>query len=182
MDKHTLSHENDGAQGSGFTGKTASNNYSELPRSSNAELGIDANVAAGVSDEHGEIADTTSSLKNWGVGPEITSGTVPARRLNDITTKDGYRGQFGTSALSGGTSKVNEDTVIGPGARKAGTAAASFGEPGRGGSMALAINGLSGSTSGPDLEDQKVGKSASAATLKSRADAAKGLKGSNRTD
>ena len=166
MEKKVQSHENDGAKGSGFTGPTGSNSYSQLPRSSNAGLGIDAEVASGLSDSDstpdshmqnagptGDTDDKNSSNADFGIDGSISDGTVPARRKDDVVNAGPSRGDFGRSA-KGGSVKVSDDSYYGSGARKAGTAAA-FGTPGRGGSMELAIRGLSGNTAGPAADNSK---------------------------
>lgn len=179
--------EGKGVQGTGFEGETGSNSYSQLPKSSNAAFGIDEQVAVGVSesattpDSHGQNFgesgggdEASSGNERFGLG-SIADGTVPARRTDDVVNSGPTRGDFGRSA-KGGTTSVNEDGYYGSGARKVGTAAA-FGEPGRGGSMALAAKGLSGNTSGASPQLQKGTDSAEAA-LKSKGLAHKGIKGS----
>ena len=152
--------EGKGVQGSGFTGATGSNEVGSLPRSSNANLGIDASVAAGSSDAattpdskgKNQGRDTSStgtdnmSNEKFGIGADISTGTVRGgkRGVNDKQEA----GLFGVSALSGGAKMLDPDSVYGSGARKSGTAAV-FGEPGRGGSMAMAVRGLSGNSAGP---------------------------------
>lgn len=152
--------EGKGVQGSGFTGSTGSNSIGSLPKSSNAALGIDASVAAGYSDAATtpntkglNVGDNTSSTgtddmtnAKFGIGPDISTGTVRGG-LEGVNAKRSP-GEFGLSAKGGSKTGLNEDEYYGSGARKAGTAAAS-GDPGRGGSMAFAIRGLSGNQSGP---------------------------------
>lgn len=179
--ENTTGKEGKGVKGTGFEGETGSNHYSQLPSSSNAAFGIDADIAAGVSNEHGEVAEGDSSMKGFGIDGSISDGTVPARRTDDFVNAGKSRGNFGVSAKTGGHASANPDSYYGSGARKEGTAA-QYGQPGRGGSMAQAIKGLSGATGGGTPPDQKVGKDAAAATLQSKLDAGKGIKGSNATD
>lgn len=161
--------EGKGVSGSGFTGPTGSNSYSQGAPSSNAALGIDASVAAGQSEAATtpntkglNIGNDTSSTPDqdtmsnakFGIGDDIAAGTVEARKRDDMVNAGSKTPTFGVSAKSGGAKTLNEDEVYGSGARKAGTAA-QFGEPGRGGSMALAIKGLSGGTGAKfNLSDQ----------------------------
>lgn len=182
--------EGKGVTGSGFTGETGSNNYSQLPKSSNAAFGIDEDVAVGVSESAatpstkglnvgGDTAsqnDDDMSNAKFGIGDDIAGGTVPSRRKDDMVNSGGPAPTFGVSAKGGNKTGLDEDSYYGSGARKAGTAAA-FGEPGRGGSMALAARGLSGNTSGASPQLQKGTESADAA-LKSKGLAHKGIKGS----
>lgn len=182
--------EGKGVQGTGFEGATGSNSYSQSPPSSNANLGIDPMVAVGVSesaatppskglnvgsDTSSQGEDNMSNAK-FGIGDDIAAGTVPSRRMDDVVNAAGPAPRFGVSAKSGGANMLNPDEIYGSGARRSGTAA-QFGEPGRGGSMALAARGLSGSTSGasPQLQD---GTESAAAALKSKGLAHKGIKGS----
>jgi hypothetical protein len=181
--------EGKGVSGSGFTGETGSNGYSQLPRSSNAAFGIDEDIAVGVSEAATtpnskglNVGDSTGgeetpmSNSKFGIGDDIAGGTVPSRRGDDVVNAGGPAPTFGVSAKSGGAKMLNPDDYYGSGARKAGTAA-QFGEPGRGGSMALAAKGLSGNTSGASPDLQKGTDSAEAA-LKSKGLAHKGIKGS----
>ena len=155
--------EGKGVQGSGFTGSTGSNSIGSLPKSSNAALGIDASVAAGFSEAATtpntkglNVGDSTSSTPDqdtmsnakFGIGDDIAAGTVPSRRADDFVNKGKIAPRFGVSALSGGAKMLSQDEILGSGSRKEGTMA-TFGDPGRGGSMAMAIRGLSGSTKGP---------------------------------
>lgn len=180
--------EGKGVKGTGFDGGGSSNSYSQLPRSSNAAFGIEADVAIGVSEsattpdshlpnvgETGSTGEDDMSNAKFGIGEDISAGTVPSRRQDDMVNASGPAPRFGVSAKSGGAKMLSPDSVYGSGARRAGTAA-QFGEPGRGGSMALAARGLSGNTSGasPDLQ---TGTDSAAATLKSKGLAHKGLKG-----
>ena len=184
--ERTVGKEGKGVQGSGFTGSTGSNSIGSLPKSSNAALGIDASVAAGYSEAAStpntkglNVGDSTSSTgtddmsnSKFGIGPDISTGTVRGG-IEGVNEKR-RPGEFGKSALGGNPTMANEDEVLGSGARKAGTAAAA-GEPGRGGSMAFAIRGLSGNTSGPDASGaaQPV-----AGAQKDLAKAEQGMKGS----
>lgn len=157
--------EGKGVQGTGFEGETGSNHYTQSPPSSNANLGIDASVAAGSSEaattpdtkgqnvgsDRGSTGEDNMSNAKFGIGEDISAGTVPSRRMDDVVNAGGPAPRFGVSALSGGAKTLSPDDYYGSGARKSGTAA-QFGQPGRGGSMALAIKGLSGSTGGTRLD------------------------------
>lgn len=188
MDKVT-GKEGKGVKGTGFEGETGSNSYSQLPSSSNANLGIDADIASGYSDSAatpdshmqnaGGTGDTDNQdSSNAGLGiQDYEDGTVPARRKDDMVNAGPTRGDFGRSA-KGGSTNVSEDGYYGSGARKAGTAA-QFGEPGRGGSMALAARGLSGNTSGASSSAKQPAEGAQK-DLKKAEDGIKGS--SNRGD
>lgn len=158
--------EGKGVKGTGFEGATGSNHYSQSPPSSNAGLGIDADIAAGssesartpqikglnVSSDTSSQGEDNMSNAKFGIGPDISTGTVRGG-LEGVNAKRSP-GEFGKSALGGSSGMTNEDSMYGSGARKAGTAAAS-GEPGRGGSMGFAIKGLSGNSAGTlGLSDQ----------------------------
>lgn len=169
--------EGKGAQGSGFTGNTGSNSYSQLPPSSNTAFGIDEAIAAGTAEIDGEVADGESSFAAFGIDASITDGTVPDRRVDDFAGPKGHRGDFGVSAKSGGHAQVNPDSMYGSGARKEGTAQGP-GNPGRSGSMGLAIKGLSGTTGGGDISIPGGAPALGAPNAKSRRAAEKGLKGS----
>ena len=178
--------EGKGVQGSGFTGSTGSNSIGSLPKSSNAALGIDAQVASGVSESassaksHGlNVGGSTASEGNddmsnakFGIGPDISTGTVRGG-IEGVNEKR-RPGEFGLAVSGGNKTGLNEDEYYGSGARKAGTAAAA-GEPGRGGSMAFAIRGLSGNQSGPAASG--AAQSAEGAQ-KDLAKAEQGMKGS----
>lgn len=184
--------EGKGVQGTGFdSAGVSSNSYSQLPSSSNAAFGIDANVAAGVSeaagtpDSHMQNSgpagadgndDTMGVAKKFALDADVVTGTVRGG-LEGVTAKRSP-GVFGVSAKSGNPpAELNEDEYYGSGARKSGTAA-QFGEPGRGGSMALAARGLSGNTSGASGKAVQPAQGAQ----KSKVDAQAGLKGSNSSD
>ena len=181
----TVGKEGKGVKGTGFEGATGSNHYQQGPPSSNANLGIDADIAAGSSesartpqskglnvgsDTSSQGEDNMSNAK-FGIGPDISTGTVRGG-LEGVLEKRSP-GEFGLSAKGGNKTGLNEEEVYGSGARKSGTAA-QFGEPGRGGSMALAIKGLSGGTGG------KLGEAAQPAmgAQKDLAKAEKGMQGS----
>src|SRR5712664_4877144 len=119
MDKKVQPKENQGAVGAGFEGRTSSNSYSALPRSSNASLGIDSDVADGrgvaVSNTNYGSAQNVgakegmSSNRNLGLDDEaVPEGTVGARENMDYGPTDAgrgtqmQRGNFGVSAKSGG--------------------------------------------------------------------------------
>lgn len=166
--------ENQGAIGAGFEGRTSSNSYSALPRSSNAGLGIDPDVAAG---KGNAISNTNygsqinvggsegmSSRKNLGYDEPWASGTV-----GSTENQGGYgpasqgiskneRGQFGESVLAGSRSEGSTDATLGSGSRAKGTAGNESGTPGRSGSMAFAMKGLSATPgSGPSFKPQPRG-------------------------
>src|SRR5579872_1512212 len=116
MDTKIQPKENAGSVGTGFEGKTASNSYSALPRSSNVDLGIDPEVATGVgyavSNTTGYAQnvgqkETKSSRKNLGYDEPWAAGT-----FGETENQGGYgpsegaiskdsRGQFGSTALAG---------------------------------------------------------------------------------
>lgn len=158
MDKIT-GKEGKGVKGTGFSGGTGSNSYSALPGSSNANMGIDADVAAGYGDavtgqakgggqNVGDKGHQASSRAGLGYDEDWATGTVGAREnMGGIGPADD-RGVFGTSAKSGGHSEGSTSSTLGSGARAKGTAGSETGVPGRSGSMALAFKGLSGSTGG----------------------------------
>lgn len=168
--------EGKGAKGSGFTGNTGSNSYSQLPTSSNAAFGIDADIAAGTAEIDGEQADGDSSYAAFGIDASISDGTVPDRRVDDFAGPKGHRGDFGVSAKSGGHA-MTAGSIYGSGARNEGTAQGP-GTPGRSGSMGLAIKGLSGATGGGDISIPGGAPALEAPNAKSRRAAEKGLKGS----
>lgn len=185
MDK-TTGKEGKGVKGTGFEGETGSNSYSQLPASSNANLGIDADVAAGYSesartpqstglnvgsDTSSQGEDNMSNAK-FGIGDDIAAGTVPSRRMDDVVNAAGPAPRFGVSAKSGGAKMLNPDEYYGSGSRKEGTAQ-SGGVPGRAGSMAMAIKGLSGSTGGMPANEQ-----AAQGAQKSKDKSRSGLSGS----
>ena len=174
--------EGKGVTGSGFTGATGSNSTGSLPKSSNAALGIDAGVASGQAeavdgrDSKGQNVGSggeegASGNSKFGFGPDITTGTVRGG-IEGVNAKRSP-GEFGKSA-HGGNSAANVGDFYGSGARKEGTAAAS-GEPGRGGSMAFAIRGLSGNASGPAASGAR---QPAVGTQKDLTEAEKGMKGS----
>lgn len=159
--------EGQGVNGSGFEGRTGSNSYSALPRSSNAGLGIDAEVAAGRGDARSNTnygsqlnvgaKEGKSSNANLGYDEPWAAGTVSAtENMSGMGPRPDQRGQFGTSALSGGHQEGSTSETLGSGARAKGTAGNESGTPGRSGSMALAMKGLSGG-SGPSFRGQTRG-------------------------
>lgn len=178
--------EGKGVKGTGFEGATGSNHYTQGPPSSNANLGIDADIAAGSSesavtpDSHmlnagqtGSQGEDDMSNAKFGIGDDISAGTVPARRTDDAVNAGNKEGRFGLSAKGGNKTGLNEDDYYGSGARKAGTAMAG-GAPGRGGSMAFAIKGLSGGTGGSMSQSDQPAKGAQKDLSKSE----KGTQGS----
>lgn len=174
MDKIT-GKEGKGVSGSGFEGRTGSNSYSALPKSSNAALGIDADVAAG----RGEAVssskatglnvgskETMSSRKNLGYDEPWAKGTVGAtENFGGYGAVADDRGEFGVSAKSGGHAEMGP-AIYGSGARVKGTAGNESGTPGQSGSMAFAKAGLSGrggssvstNTDGPNNADRAKAK------------------------
>ena|SRR5579859_2141395 len=174
MDTKVQPKENQGAVGAGFEGRTGSNSYSALPRSSNASLGIDADVAAGgrgaaVSNTNTGGAqnvgnkEMNSSRKNLGYDEPWAEGTVGAttafRQYGSSAgaIKADERGQFGETALGGSRKEGSTDATLGSGSRAKGTAGNETGTPGQSGSMAMAKKGLSGGT-GPNFNEQTSGQ------------------------
>lgn len=174
MDKKVLPKENQGSIGAGFEGRTGSNSYSALPRSSNASLGIDADVAAGKGEAisnttYGDALnvgakETRSSRKNLGYDEPWAEGTVGATTAfdgygaSDGAIKKGERGQFGESVLAGSRAEGSTDATLGSGARAKGTGGNESGTPGRSGSMAFAAKGLQASPGlGPSFKPQPRG-------------------------
>src|SRR5258706_2181098 len=154
MDKIT-GKEGKGVSGAGFEGRTGSNSYSALPKSSNASLGIDADVARGyggaVSNMKGMSAQNVganegkSSRKNLGYDEPWAHGTVGATENDSgMGPVADDRGQFGESALAGSRNEGSTSETYGSGARAKGTASDSGARPGQTGSMAFAKAGLSG--------------------------------------
>lgn len=147
--------EGQGVKGNGFEGRTASNSYSALPRSSNASLGIDADVAAGSgkaisNTNYGSqlnvgAKETSSSRSKLGYDEPWAKGTVGAtENMSGYGPVKDDRGEFGISALGGNRSEGSTSATYGSGSRAKGTASDNGGRPGQTGSMALAKAGLSG--------------------------------------
>lgn len=158
--------EGQGVKGSGFEGRTGSNSYSALPKSSNAELGIDADVCAGRSEavsntNYGSAQNVgakegQSSRAKLGYDEPWAKGTVGAtENMGGYGPTADDRGEFGTSAKSGGHAEMGP-SIYGSGARVKGTASESGGAPGQTGSMAMARKGLGGS-GGPSFKGQTRG-------------------------
>src|SRR5713226_4943754 len=137
MDKIT-GKEGKGVSGAGFEGRTSSNSYSALPKSSNASLGIDADVASGIGNAVSNMKgmnqqnvgakEGKSSRKNLGYDEPWAEGTVGAttaqRQYGSSAgaIKADERGQFGESALAGSRSEGSTDATLGSGSRAKGTA------------------------------------------------------------
>lgn len=158
MDTKIQPKENAGSVGTGFEGKTGSNSYSALPRSSNVDLGIDPEVATGVGYAVSNTTgynlnvgqkETKSSRKNLGYDEPWATGTY-----GETENDGGYgpsegaiaknsRGQWGATALPGSRTEGSTSDSLGTGARAKGTAGNEGGTPGRSGSMAFAAKGLS---------------------------------------
>lgn len=181
MDKKILTKENAGSKGTGFEGSTQSNSYAALPRSSNANLGIDADTAMGVANAvssgnyGGQLnvgaKETKSSNKGVGLDADtVAVGTVGARENMGGYGPADDRGEFGTSALSGGHKEGSTAESLGSGARAKGTGSSETGTPGRSGSMLFAAKGLSQTSSGPSFKAQP-----REAATKSMADAESGI-------
>jgi hypothetical protein len=182
MDKKVQPKENAGAVGAGFEGRTGSNSYSALPRSSNASLGIDLEVATGVgyavsntnygSAQNVGAKEGSSSNKNLGIDDEAGPvGTVGARENMGGYGPADDRGQFGVSAKSGGHAEGSTADTLGSGSRAKGTTGNESAQPGRSGSMAFAAKGLNATSSGPSFNPQK-----RAGSSKSLVDAEGGIK------
>lgn len=180
MDKKIQPKENAGSVGTGFEGRTGSNSYSALPRSSNVDLGIDPEVATGVGYAVSNTTgynlnvgqkETTSGKDKLGYGGEgWDKGTVGARENMGGYGPADDRGEFGTSAKSGGHAEGSTAATLGTGSRAKGTAGSESGTPGRSGSMALAFKGLSQTSTGPSFQPQK-----RAGSSKSLVDAEEGI-------
>ena len=147
--------EGQGVKGSGFEGRTGSNSYSALPKSSNAGLGIDPNVARGVGNavsntntggaQNVGSKEGKSSNKSMGYDEPWATGTVGAtENMGGYGPRPDDRGQFGVAVGSGGHKEGSTSDTLGSGARAKGTASDSGGRPGQTGSMAMAFSGLSG--------------------------------------
>jgi|SRR5579859_429022 len=183
MDKIT-GKEGKGVSGAGFEGRTGSNSYSALPKSSNASLGIDADVASGYGNAVSSSKatglnvgskETQSSRKNLGYDEPWAKGTVGATEsMSGMSAVADDRGQFGESALAGSRNEGSTGATYGSGARAKGTGSDSGPRPGQTGSMALAKAGLSGSggshvstnTDGPNNYDR--GKAKTGQSIKSQ--------------
>lgn len=129
-------------------------------KSSNASLGIDPTVALG-----GKVKAASNSLANGGgnvgqkerkaslddnygaQGFSARKGTQGARE--DMTIGPAAdRGEFGTSAKSGGHAEGSTSSTFGAGSRNKGTAGGDSGTPGQTGSMAAARRGLNSGNKG----------------------------------
>lgn len=138
-------------------------------RSNNASLGIDSDTVMGISNAvspSGTSGTTTNTgMKQRAVslddnyGPQKVSGrigTVGSREAMTVGPK-ANRGEFGTSALSGGHKEGSTMETLGAGSRAKGTASMETGIPGQSGSMAQARKGLRSGGDGQTSASQPTG-------------------------